>query len=281
MIALGLIGMAWGVMRPWPGLLEEPPRVLWSAYREGISGFKHTSQGWVFLLRNGIAVPYSDGKRLSVEARMEDSDLESMLLQAYPFATQDIPVPAGHEAGRFRNYALLKAVYGATPDEVKRALVTVDFAGLALEFNQNNGAAEALHRVGQELQSDPEAWAYVKWVAGLRLDGPRGMKLKRSPNIGTWNWRTIAGTERLSAHSFGIAIDLNKPKMKRPSYWRWVNAKKYPRGFESVQELEPVPWTVVDIFERHGFIWGGKWHHFDTMHFEYRPEFIKRMTREE
>jgi hypothetical protein len=30
----------------------------------------------------------------------------------------------------------------------------------------------------------------------------------------------------------------------------------------------------VDIFERHGFIWGGKWAHYDTMHFEYRPELL-------
>jgi hypothetical protein len=28
------------------------------------------------------------------------------------------------------------------------------------------------------------------------------------------------------------------------------------------------------VFERQGFIWGGKWWHFDTMHFEYRPEII-------
>ena len=28
------------------------------------------------------------------------------------------------------------------------------------------------------------------------------------------------------------------------------------------------------IFEKHGFIWGGRWYHYDTMHFEYRPEMI-------
>jgi D-alanyl-D-alanine carboxypeptidase len=28
------------------------------------------------------------------------------------------------------------------------------------------------------------------------------------------------------------------------------------------------------LFEQHGFIWGGKWYHYDTMHFEYRPEII-------
>ena len=24
----------------------------------------------------------------------------------------------------------------------------------------------------------------------------------------------------------------------------------------------------------HGFIWGGKWYHYDTMHFEFRPELV-------
>ena len=33
---------------------------------------------------------------------------------------------------------------------------------------------------------------------------------------------------------------------------------------------------IVDIFERHGFIWGGKWYHYDTMHFEHRPELLSR-----
>jgi hypothetical protein len=26
------------------------------------------------------------------------------------------------------------------------------------------------------------------------------------------------------------------------------------------------------VFEAERFIWGGKWYHYDTMHFEYRPE---------
>ena len=35
-----------------------------------------------------------------------------------------------------------------------------------------------------------------------------------------------------------------------------------------------IPLQIVDVFERHGFIWGGRWNHFDTMHFEYRPELL-------
>ena len=30
----------------------------------------------------------------------------------------------------------------------------------------------------------------------------------------------------------------------------------------------------MEAFEKNNFIWGGKWGHFDIMHFEYRPEII-------
>ncbi|MGC1959145.1 MAG: M15 family metallopeptidase, partial [Pseudolabrys sp.] len=35
-----------------------------------------------------------------------------------------------------------------------------------------------------------------------------------------------------------------------------------------------IPIEIVRIFEKQGFIWGGYWYHFDTMHFEYRPELL-------
>ena len=43
-------------------------------------------------------------------------------------------------------------------------------------------------------------------------------------------------------------------------------AKKFLIYLESPESLK--------TFEKYGFIWGGKWYHFDTMHFEYRPELI-------
>jgi hypothetical protein len=35
-----------------------------------------------------------------------------------------------------------------------------------------------------------------------------------------------------------------------------------------------IPLEIVKIFEKYGFIWGGRWYHYDTMHFEYRPELL-------
>ena len=38
--------------------------------------------------------------------------------------------------------------------------------------------------------------------------------------------------------------------------------------------LDEFPREIVTAFEKQGFIWGGKWAHFDILHFEYRPELI-------
>jgi len=43
---------------------------------------------------------------------------------------------------------------------------------------------------------------------------------------------------------------------------------------ELVTDPERIPAAIAEVFERFGFIWGAKWYHFDTMHFEYRPDLI-------
>ncbi len=53
--------------------------------------------------------------------------------------------------------------------------------------------------------------------------------------------------------------------MSRADYWRWRGVRRYRNR---------VPIALVRLFESHGFIWGGRWYHYDTMHFEYRPELL-------
>jgi hypothetical protein len=87
------------------------------------------------------------------------------------------------------------------------------------------------------------------------------------PISGTFNYRAIAGTNQLSAHSYGIAIDL-AANNGGSGYWRWVSSS------EGKRKIMAYPSQIVKIFEKNNFIWGGKWAHFDIMHFEYRPELI-------
>jgi hypothetical protein len=84
---------------------------------------------------------------------------------------------------------------------------------------------------------------------------------------GGYVWRRIAGTDRLSPHSWGMAVDINA---ELGGYWRWTGAHE-----GAVPEFRNgIPWELIETMERYGFIWGGKWHHFDGMHFEYRPELV-------
>ena len=65
-----------------------------------------------------------------------------------------------------------------------------------------------------------------------------------------------------------MTIDIN---VAQSDYWR--NFKPDSKGVYSYRNR--IPWKIVEIFEKYGFIWGGKWYHFDTMHFEYRPELLR------
>ena len=76
----------------------------------------------------------------------------------------------------------------------------------------------------------------------------------------------VAGSSRQSAHSWGVAIDLNT---RFSDYWQWEGHREFAPG---IPYRNRIPQAVVWAFEQQGFVWGGRWYHHDTMHFEYRPE---------
>ena len=94
-------------------------------------------------------------------------------------------------------------------------------------------------------------------------------ELKRylAPSAGVFNWRKVSGAKNMSVHSFGAAIDLNT---KFADYWVWSGGK--PGRVPTYANKYPL--EIIEIFERHGFVWGGRWYHYDTMHFEYRPDLL-------
>jgi len=83
------------------------------------------------------------------------------------------------------------------------------------------------------------------------------------PSAGTFNCRAVADTGLLSMHAFAAAIDIN---VQHSDYWAWARS----RG--DIPYRNRIPYEIAEVFEAEKFIWGGKWYHYDTMHFEYRPE---------
>jgi hypothetical protein len=61
-------------------------------------------------------------------------------------------------------------------------------------------------------------------------------------------------SNRLSVHAYGVATDL---ATKFGDYWLWSKGED-----GKITWRNRIPLEIVDIFERTGFIWGGKWYHF-------------------
>lgn len=88
-------------------------------------------------------------------------------------------------------------------------------------------------------------------------------------------WRNVSKTSSRSYHSYGVAVDvLPRKTYGKQVYWGWsrVNDKHWYAIPLKKRWLPPK--EVIAVFENYGFIWGGKWQFFDTIHFEYRPEII-------
>jgi hypothetical protein len=203
---------------------------------------------WGLQTEAGTWFPFDDGREKSFDERLRDPDLEDMFSLRYETNRGAGPVARGDfDPGRFRVEYLFKAAFGASAKEVARRLVEVELLGTRVRIHEK--AAPSLRKVNERLTR----------VTAQEGQAARSVRAQ-FVNVGTFNWRTIDGTQQLSAHSFGIAIDLN-PKLA--DYWRWSRRERWGH---------PMPRVIVDAFEAEGFIWGGAWSHYDSMHFEYRPE---------
>ena len=220
-------------------------RCLMEAYPQAIVGFSNDSIRWA----DGSAMPYDDGMKKTPVKMLDQADIEDMSYWIYPDTVEDF-----NDAGRIRNEDFFKKMYGSSSKEVSKKLTTVVWCpkiiNTKIRITTVNGVDKQLQKVSDELDQHPE---WKKFLSG----------------ISTVNWRVVAGTKRLSPHSWGLAVDIGVPMA---NYWKW----DYPKASETdtITYRNRFPKELIDIFEKHGFIWGGRWYHYDNMHFEYRPELL-------
>jgi len=133
------------------------------------------------------------------------------------------------------------------------------------------GLAVQVHRLLRE----PLARIETRLTAARAVDPGLDAFLKTLGRLDGYNWRVIAGTQSRSNHAYGTALDVVPRSYggKNP-YWLWA-----PQGWDGwyrqawKRAWQPHP-AFVRAFEDEGFVWGGKWLLFDTIHFEYRPEIL-------
>ena len=197
---------------------------------------------------DNTSIVYDDHKKKSFTEMMDDCDVEDMFSMKYDRNSQKPEYL--EDAGRGRCEPLFKKMYGNSEGAARANLVRVKWFGQSLLFTKVNGAAKQLEKVAAELSQHPELRKYFDQSS-------------------TFYWRKVRSANRQSAHSYGIAIDICT---KFSNYWLWSN--KGSGEMDKLKYENKVPQKIVEIFEKHGFIWGGRWYHYDTMHFEYRPEFL-------
>jgi peptidoglycan LD-endopeptidase CwlK len=196
--------------------------------------------------KDGEKLTWDDGKKKTFDEMIENPDLEDMMsIQYPPGRIWESPPGKNFDPGRIRVERFFKKMYGHNESEVRENCVSLDWFGTSILVTKINEVDKKLEEVKKELQNlSQEFQKYFNKTGG------------------TFNWRFIANTKRLSTHSFATAIDINTDFS---DYWEWNKNLEYKNR---------IPIEIVEIFEKYGFIWGGKWYHYDTMHFEYRPELL-------
>ena len=263
---------------------EEIPlgiRCLYEAYSQDISSIKSNLEGGELVFQDQSTLSWSNqafqldltrpvsqkqwktSKSLSWnhtqhQKILHQDHLLSMMYQKYPqFHPLPHSIEMNFEPGRVRHEGFFKQIYGASARQVYKQLRSINWFGQTLKIHRK--AYASLVKIRDELaQLDKKYRRYF------------------IPSSGTYYWRFIKGTKRLSMHSFGIAIDI---AVRHAHYWKWT-LKTLSRGKKVTSHPVPIPYrnhfplAVVQVFEKHQWIWGGRWYHHDTMHFEYRPALL-------
>ena len=223
---------------------------LVAAYPNALAGHDAKMLRW----RNGTVMPVSDSaESKTFPELLRHASIIDQFRIPYPRGPLEKPPAVDADPGRFRNAAFFKEMYGdCKKGEVSPRLAPLTWLpktwGQTIRMTSINDVDKRLRAVSAEIDALPPDIKHAAY-----------------PIAGTYNCRAVADTGQPSPHSYGIAIDLNTALS---DYWYWR-----PHNGPVVYRNR-MPQEIVAIFEKHGFIWGGKWFHFDTMHFEYRPELL-------
>jgi hypothetical protein len=253
---------------------EQVMKALLAAYPRQIERVEFRNGDWALLLR-GNWFFYAGGRILPENLLGSAASINPQPFYNYQ---KELPVwkaPSAEEAARYSEMAknrnqnpLRRSPHFFdtlwrinSRSEADQRVKTIRFLGKSV--NVHYLIMENLALVEEQILAAAKADPQVRaWVSGINtLEG--------------WTWRDIAQTQSRSFHAYGLAVDLLPKSLGgKETYWLWASQKKPDWWNISYNERYHPPAAVIKAFETYGFVWGGKWLFFDTMHFEYRPEIL-------
>ncbi len=208
---------------------------------------------------NGSWIHYCRGRMLS-EEHVSQAEKYDSIFYKYQTGTQKSIPPYQDMPHRAPDF--FHALFGKKETDIRKHCRSFRFLGRTVFMNRM--CEPALRRVEAEiLDLAHHDKTVARYVADLSI--AYSFKKKR-----------VIGSDNLSFHSFGLALDLvPKSYHRKQVYWRWSKVFREDWHRIPLRDRWSPPQPVIHAFEKHGFVWGGKWSHFDTIHFEYRPEILR------
>jgi hypothetical protein len=258
-----------------PVMAELAMKAFAEAYPTRISPAQFRGGDWAVQVY-GKWFYYAEGRFLPEELRDKAAEYSSHTLYYYPLELPPWEKPTEEVAERLRRMEedrsnnpikrsqhFLNALWRAeTRDDAWDRVKQIRFLGHSILAHYS--ILEVLCLIEEKILLESKKNAAVrKWMNEL------------DDNTQAWNWREIADSSNRSFHSYGVAIDLLPKSLKGlETYWLWAKRANLEWWNVPYSKRYHPPLEVIKIFESYGFIWGGKWRIYDTMHFEYRPEIL-------
>ena len=253
---------------------EQIMRALAAAYPDWISRVEYRNRDWAVLLR-GSWFYYAQGRLLPEELRDRAGDYDPQPFYTYIESLPPWRDPEPEEAERYRDSASRRR-----ENPPRRSTHFYDALWMAHDRNESYDRVKSMRFLSKSVMvhysiMDELALVEIRILAEAKSNSTIARWIREISTVSGWNWRNIAQTESRSFHAYGAAVDLLPAQTGGlETYWLWT-AERNPQWWAVpyARRMHP-PEAVIKIFEDNGFIWGGKWMFYDTMHFEYRPEIL-------
>ena len=210
---------------------------------------KYIKKNLLFWEDDSFMLIYEGEQKNTMLDFFNKADIADQFLVKYPLVLNGRrQAVRGLGAGKIRSEEFFKKMYGRTADEVKMNLEKVIWLP---GISEQEIFVTRINRVHEKVNEISEEIA--------RLTEKEVKICQRI--IRHFEWIEKIEDDFLNPHSFGIALDF---ELKRRANLPKKEGK-----------LDIMPMSIVQIFEKHGFIWGGKWANPHPEHFEYRPEILE------
>ncbi|MDR3020683.1 MAG: M15 family metallopeptidase [Treponema sp.] len=251
---------------------EQVMKALAAAYPNQIEKVEFRNGDWAALLRD-IWFYYAQGRILPEELRANAANYSPLAFYRYQKELPPWRQPTPEETERFQNMASNRS-----SNPISRSPLFFDTLWRMHNRNESYDRVKSIRFLGRSVMVHYLILEVLSLVEEEIL-----IAAKSNPQVQTWvnsissmegwMWRDIAETQSRSFHAYGIAVDiLPRSLAGKETYWLWTTRSRNDWWNVSYNERYHPPAAVIEAFEKYGFVWGGKWLFYDTMHFEYRPE---------